>query len=145
MRKLTIPDSEAAILALQSEIRRSEESRYDHRLHGVLLVAQGLSAPETADLLGDAPRTVELWVHRYREEKLAGLHEEQRPGRPSRLNQKQLALAQTALRSTPAEVGFNADLWDANMLSAYLQKLGVDLKPRQCRNLLRQWGFREHP
>jgi hypothetical protein len=46
---------------LQDEIRRSEESRYDHRLHGVLLVAQGLTCPEVASLLGDVPRTVEYW------------------------------------------------------------------------------------
>ena len=28
-----------SVLGLQQEIQRSEESRYDHRLHGVLLVA----------------------------------------------------------------------------------------------------------
>src|SRR5450759_3225375 len=35
MRPLTIADSATIILGLQDEIRRSEESRYDHRLHGV--------------------------------------------------------------------------------------------------------------
>src|SRR5664280_1845241 len=59
MRALTIADSAAMILGLQDEIRRSEESRYDHRLHGVLLVAQGMTCPEVARLLGDAPRSVE--------------------------------------------------------------------------------------
>jgi len=59
MRPLTIADSESIILGLQDEIRRSEESRYDHRLHGLLLVAQGLTCPAVAGLLGDAPRTVE--------------------------------------------------------------------------------------
>ena len=34
MRALTIADSATIILGLQDEIRRSEESRYDHRLHG---------------------------------------------------------------------------------------------------------------
>jgi hypothetical protein len=46
------------ILGLQDEIRRSEESRYDHRLHGVPLVVQGMTCPEVARLLGDAPRSV---------------------------------------------------------------------------------------
>src|SRR5882762_2883677 len=44
-------------------MQRSEESRYDHRLHGVLLVAQGMTCPEVARLLGDAPRAVEDWFH----------------------------------------------------------------------------------
>jgi hypothetical protein len=53
MKPLTIADCPAIILGLQGEIRRSEESRYDHRLHGVLLAAQGMTCPEVAHLLGD--------------------------------------------------------------------------------------------
>src|SRR5271157_4465377 len=51
MRPLRVADSATIILGLQDEIRRSEESRYDHRLHGVLLVAQGMTCPEVAKLL----------------------------------------------------------------------------------------------
>jgi hypothetical protein len=47
MRPLSISDA-TSVLSLQQEIQRSEESRYDHRLHGVLLVAQGLTCPEVA-------------------------------------------------------------------------------------------------
>lgn len=83
MRTLQIPDAETMILALQDEIRRSEEARYDHRLHGLLLVAQGMSCREVAQILGDAPRTVENWVHRFEEEGLAGLVDGARPGRPN--------------------------------------------------------------
>jgi transposase len=61
-----------SVLGLQQEIKRSEESRYDHRLHGVLLVAQGLTCPEVARLLGDAPRSVENWVHHFDQQGLAG-------------------------------------------------------------------------
>src|ERR1039458_206762 len=75
MRALTIADSAAMILGLQDEIRRSEESRYDHRLHGVLLVAQGMTCPEVARLLGDAPRSVEYWVRGFEAKGLAGLEE----------------------------------------------------------------------
>src|ERR1035438_3430072 len=72
MRPLQIADAETMILGLQDEIRRSEESRYDHRLHGVLLVAQGATCPEVSRLLGDAPRTVENWVRRFEAQGLAG-------------------------------------------------------------------------
>jgi len=60
MKPLTISDAESIVVGLQQEIQRSEESRYDHRLHGVLLVAQGLTCPEVGHLLGDAPRTVDF-------------------------------------------------------------------------------------
>lgn len=38
MRKLELADSEIMRIAIQQEIVRSDESRYDHRLHGLLLV-----------------------------------------------------------------------------------------------------------
>jgi hypothetical protein len=59
LRAFGIADSAVIILGLRDEIRRSVESRYDHRLHGVLLVARGMTCPEVAKLLGDALRTVE--------------------------------------------------------------------------------------
>ena len=90
MKPLTIKDAETVILGLQDEIRRSGEARYDHRLHGVLLVAQGLSCPQVAHLLGDAPRTVEYWVQRFEKEGLSGLVEGERLGRPTRLSEAQL-------------------------------------------------------
>ena len=62
-----------SVLSLQQEIQRSEESRYNHRLHGVLLVAQGMTCPEVARLLGDSPRSVEYWVHRFQGQGLSGL------------------------------------------------------------------------
>src|SRR5260370_2472955 len=88
MKPLTIADAPTIILGLQDEIRRSEESRYDHRLHGVLLVAQGMTCPEVAHLLGDAPRSVEYWAGRFERAGLAGSSEGAPPGRPRRLTQK---------------------------------------------------------
>ena len=37
MKPLRVPDAATVVLALQQEIQRSEESRYDHRLHGLLI------------------------------------------------------------------------------------------------------------
>jgi transposase len=65
MKALTISDKENMIMALQDEIRRNDASRYDHRLHGVLLVAQGMTCPKVAELLGDSPRSVVNWVQRF--------------------------------------------------------------------------------
>jgi transposase len=144
MKPLTISDAETMILALQDEIRRSDESRYDHRLHGVLLVAHGISCREAAGVLGDSPHTVENWVHRFESEGLAGLNEGERPGRPSRLSSAHLAQVETALRQSPTEAGVEGGgVWDGKTLSRYLeQKLGVELKARQCQRLFRQLGFR---
>ena len=142
MRPLTIPDA-ASVLGLQEEIQRSEESRYDHRLHGVLLVAQGITCPDVARLLGDAPRTVEYWVRRFEQQGLAGLREGERPGRPSRLTETQIGEINRALRGKPSDAGMRVNLWDGKALSAWIeQKYGIDLGVRQCQRLFRQLGFR---
>ena len=98
MKALTISDKENMIMALQDEIRRNDASRYDHRLHGVLLVAQGMTCPDVAQLLGDSPRTVVNWVQRFEAHGLAGLSEGESSGRPRRLSDRQLAKVEVALR-----------------------------------------------
>jgi transposase len=132
MKPLTISDPDI-ILGLQDEIRRSEESRYDHRLHGLLLVAHGLSCREVAQLLGDSPRTVQYWVTRFEKEGLAAMVEGERSGRPCALGDKQLAEINRVLRQTPKAAG----------LSAFIKKqFRVELGVRQCQRMFRQLGFR---
>ena len=127
-----------SVLGLQQEIQRSDESRYDHRLHGVLLVAQGMTCPEVARLLGDAPRSVEYWVHRFEQQGLGGLAEGERSGRPSRLSEKQSKEINRVLRERPSDAGMRVNLWDGKTLSAWIEKTyGIQLGVRQCQRLFR--------
>ena len=142
MKPLTLTDPDI-ILGLQDEIRRSEESRYDHRLHGVLLVAQGMTCPEVATLFGDAPRTVQYWVQRFEQEGLAGLAEKERPGRPASLTPEQVDEIGQVLRQVPRTFDLGVNLWDGKTLSAFVEKrYRVQLGVRQCQRLFRQMGFR---
>lgn len=143
MKPLTITEPIPIIMGLQDEIRRSSESRYDHRLHGVLLVAHGMTCGEVARLLGDAPRTVEYWVHRFEEKGLSGLTEGDREGRPKRLSDDQLAEIGLVLRQPPIDAGMESNLWDGKTLSAYISgRYGLQLGTRQCQRLFRQLDFR---
>jgi transposase len=143
MRPLTIADAKGVVVGLQEEIRRSEESRYDHRLHGVLLVAQGMTCPQVARLLGDAPRTAQYWVRTFEKNGLAGLQEGERSGRPPRLSQEQLQGVSAALRQPPEQVGVSTNLWDGKSLAQFLQqRYGVELGVRQCQRLFRKLEFR---
>lgn len=143
MKPLTVSDAPLAVLALQDEIRRSDESRYDHRLHGVLLVAQGMSCRQAAAILGDAPRTVEYWVGAYDKHGLAGLQEHPRSGRPPRLTAEQLKTLGRVLRQPPEKAGLSVNLWDGKALAAFIERrYAVVLGVRQCQRLFRALGFR---
>lgn len=143
MRPLTVADAPMVVLGLQNEIRRSGESRYDHRLHGVLLVAQGMKCSEAARILGDAPRTVQYWVNRFEEDGLAGLLEAERTGRPTRLGSEQLEELGLALRKSPTDVGLSCHLWDGKAVAAFLEeKYHITLGVRQCQRVFHQLEFR---
>src|SRR5713101_5854461 len=103
MRKLQIEDAEVMRLAIQQEISRNEEARYDHRLHGMLLVSAGQSCREVARLFGEDATTVQRWVRRFERGGLEALREGERPGRPRMLDARQWRKLATELRRTPRE------------------------------------------
>ena len=143
MRKLVIADAELMRLAIQQEIARSEESRYDHRLHGVLLVSHGLSCYQVAEWLGQDPRTAERWVHQFETRGFAGLQEGERSGRPPRLTPRQVAAVGRLLRSSPRARGYAQTLWDGKLLAHHVAEAhGVVLGVRQCQRLFHALGFR---
>lgn len=143
MRKLEISDALVMRVALQQEIVRSHESRYDHRLHGLLLVSQGMDCYQVAQWLGQTPTTVQRWVHRFERRGFAGLEEGERSGRPRRLTEAQLVRADRDLRQSPRQFGYAQNLWDGKLLAHHLdQSYGVRLGSRQCQRIFHQLRFR---
>lgn len=143
MRSLQVEDTEIMTIAIQQEIRRSEEARYDHRLHGVLLVGQGLNCYEVADLLGQDPVTVERWVKQFNQRGFAGLQEGVRTGRPRSLTIQQWETLGEDLREAPRDLGYSQNLWDGKLLAHHLAlHYHVNLGVRQCQRIFGQMEFR---
>lgn len=143
MRRFEIKEADIMRIAVQQEIQRSEESRYDHRLHGILLVCAGYSCYEVAGLLGHSPRTVESWVKHFEKSGFAGLEETQRPGRPPSMDEKTRKAVARELRRSPRDFGYAQNLWDGKLLSHHLNlKHNISLQVRQCQRLFHQFGFR---
>ncbi len=143
MRKLEIADPDVMRIAIQQEIARSDESRYDHRLHGLLLVTGGQSCRQVAELFGEDRRTVQRWVNRFETRGLEGMREGERPGRPATLGAKQWTALGRDLRRGPEEFGHASHAWDGKLLSEHLRlRYRVTLGVRQCQRIFGQMGFR---
>jgi transposase len=143
MRRLKIKDEEIIRIAVQQEILRSEQSRYDHRLHGILLVCSGFSCSEVAKIFGHGTRTIQYWVRKFEESGFAGIEDNPRPGRPSLIDENIRSSIDIDLRGSPREFGYSQNLWDGKLLSHHLfHQYGVKLGERQCRRLFHQLGFR---
>ena len=140
MRKLTIPaDKKNEIIA---EIRRSDDSRYDHRLHGLLLVANGMSPYEVSEVIGNSPKSIENWINAFLKEGFKGIREPQRQGRHPRLSAIMDKIG-SDLRKNPRELGYSQNLWDGKLLSHHvMEKYGIVLGTRQCQRIFRKLDFR---
>jgi transposase len=143
MRRLDIKETDIKQIAVQQEIIRSRESRYDHRLHGILLICNGFSCNKVAELFGHSPRTVQYWVRQFEDSGFAGLAETPRPGRPKRVEEDVLKAIAQHLCQSPYEMGYSQNLWDGKLLSRHLQEnFGISLGVRQCQRLFRQLELR---
>jgi transposase len=143
MKKLTVQDSGMMQIALQQEIVRSDESRYDNKLHGVLLACRGMTCEEIASILGRGIRTIQYWIKRFNENGFAGLQEKEGRGRPGRLEEKEIARIGKDIRKTPRDFGYGQNMWDGKMLSYHIRKKYAKLVGvRQCQRLFHNLGFR---
>jgi transposase len=143
MKKLVVRDSEIMQIALQQEIIRSEEARYDNKLHGVLLACNGMTCECIAKMLGRGVRTVQYWVKRFNRLGFAGLREQEGRGRPGSLNAKEIARIGKDIRKSPRGFGYGQNLWDGKMLSYHIERrFGKKIGVRQCQRLFHRMGFR---
>ena len=123
---------------IRAEFRRSDEARYVHRLHGVLLVLLGLSTVKAGKLLGDPQRTIAHWVIQFKKHGLNGLRQNEKLGRPEKLDAAQKKALFDALAKSPKAAGLEGDKWtNALVLSLLNKRYGLAINLRQCTRLLR--------
>jgi transposase len=119
---------------IQQQLRgETPRERLLHRLHSVVLVLSGYSASEAGRIHGDSPRAVAYWVNRFNDKGMAGLEDDQRPGRPSKLDEHQIKKLQIFLKQAERKSeSINAERASAFILSEF----GVSLTARQCWRIL---------
>lgn len=139
MKKLEVACPDVIRLAVQQEVFRSNESRYLHRLHALLLISSGQSSQQVSELFGEDRRTVQRWVHRFEADGLDGLREGEHVGRPASLNERQWERLQRDIAREPSSTDVKPRRWNGKLLAEHLQdKYSVTLGVRQCQRILRQ-------
>ena len=143
MRQLIVDEAVQMQIAIQQEIQRSDESRYDHKLHGVLLIANGYDSYQVGEMFGQSPTTIQRWVKKFNESGFAGLRDGERSGRPRVLSEKQWGQMEKDVRRPPSDFKFIQSFWDGKLLSEHLRKkYKVEIGVRQCQRMFNMMGFR---
>lgn len=112
------------------------------RLQAARLFARGESQAAVAKALGVTRVSAHHWFHAWKARGRPGLRGAGRAGRKPRLDRKQLATVERALRAGPQAQGFSTDLWTLPRVAVVIQRLtGVRHHPGHVWRVLRGLGW----
>jgi len=145
MKRLEIEKKEEIRAQIHRYFERNTESRFVHKLHGILLFInkEDESCDSIGALFGNSPRTISNWIKKLNQTgDLESLRDEKRPGRTPRLNETQQLALKEVLQLPPEKSGMTSNIWDGKTLSAYIEKrYDIILKVRTCQTLFHKLGF----
>jgi transposase len=128
---------------LERQLRVTPDARLYRRTLAVLEVGQGEPAPAVARRLRVTPRAVYYWVRAYaRDHDPDSLRDGDRPGRPTRLTDRDRDLIRELLGRSPQDLGFFAAEWTVPLLRQHLAgRTGRRASGDTIRRELRRLGF----
>lgn len=137
MNRLQVTHPEAARDALRQMLDSSPQSRFEHRLHCVLLVSAGHGCHEVAKVFGDDARTVQRWVQKFLRCGTDGLRDTPPPGRRAKLTVAETAELGDVLKQPPGTFGHAAEVWRSDLLrNEIARRFAVAMSRRHCQRLL---------
>lgn len=86
---------------LRRLVRRGKEARVVRRAQMILLSSEGKTPAEIGDLWQISGQGVRKIIHRFNREGIAGLADRPRRGRPSKTDDRYVALLKQAVQSRP--------------------------------------------
>lgn len=108
-----------------------------HRLHCVLLVAEGRSVDEVANWFGVGRRTVQRWVHEAYLHGIDGLTAHRHDGRPPSLTLERTTAICRDLMSSPGAFGYPGARWTGKRLALHLDRcFGMVVSVRTCQRII---------
>jgi len=142
MRLLPLQISDEERSELERRVRSNTiEARAAQRARIILLAADGVSNRKIAELVGMHFNQVGIWRQRFEVDRLAGLLDGDRPGRPSTYGHDDVLLLVKTVTEDPPD---GATRWTMDALAARMAAEGVPISPSQawriCRALdLKPW------
>jgi putative transposase len=133
--EVVLSDGERAFL--QAQVRRHKAARsLSDRCRMILLCAEGLQSKEVGAQLGVHEHTVGKWRRRFVGNRIEGLTDEYRPGRPRTVSDDQVAeVIERTLNSTPKD----ATHWSVRSMAA-----ATGLSHTTIRRIWAAFGLQPH-
>ena len=138
--KITLTDFEKKELENLSKAPKAQR-RHSDRARIILKAAKGMSNKEIAEQMDVRQATVSKWRVRFESERMEGLHDDYRPGRPA-LNQSADIIRKKLLEKLDDPVPDGYSKWNGRLLGEalglkadliwkHLRELGINLQRRR--------------
>jgi transposase len=108
----------------------------------VLVLEHDYTSAEAAEAVGVEPRSVQRWLAAYREKGRKGIVATPAPGRPSLLDDRDIAKLESILLKGPVSAGYDNDLWTCRRIGEVIEKtFQVSFHRSHIWRLLQQIGW----
>jgi transposase len=127
---------------LRAALETAEDPKAVKRLMVALAYLDGVPVSTLVDRYAIPQSTVYSWLDRFEERSLdAALRDDDRPGRPPKLDIDQRATLAAHLDRSPTEFGFEDDRWTAELVRDHVERaFGVRYSVGHARRLLADLG-----
>ena len=139
MERLT----DIAVDDLQKALESVEDKTPAQRLFAAIAYKNGITQSELAEWFDVERKTIYNWLTRLEEREFeSAVLDDDRPGRPRKLSEEQLAELESVLQNPPTEAGFDAPAWTTELLQEFIRdRFEIDYSRPSCRRLMKEAGL----
>jgi transposase len=137
VRELTADEEDELERMMQQEVGRVAQ-----RAHMILLSSRDYTVQQIEAIHQVTNITVYKWLDRFEANGPAGLYDEEREGRPPKLDAEARQFLADTVEQSPTDLGYNFTRWTLPLLTSHLkQELGVDVSTETVRKALEDLGY----
>jgi transposase len=123
--------------------KNNPDPRIRHRAQALLLVADGHTESEVAQLFQTARHRLRAWKKQFLTKGINGLADAHRTGRPPKLTAANLAYLEEALGKSPQDYGFMGTTWTVlDLHELMVQKQAVKVSKDTIHRAILKLGYR---
>ncbi|MEF8853456.1 MAG: helix-turn-helix domain-containing protein [Haloarculaceae archaeon] len=128
---------------LEAALAEATGKKETQRLLVAIIYKRGPSVPMIARWLDTREQTIYRWFDRLEAEPVEqAVRDRQRPGRPPKLEGSDRETFREAVRSPPADSGYDEPAWTTGLARRFLSdEFGVEYSRRHVQRLLREAGL----
>lgn len=135
--------NEEELAVIETAMQHDKRPEVRQRSTAIRLLHLGYKPEKVAEMQAVSRATLYGWIRRWQSEKLAGLANKPKSGRPPKIDDEYSLALDDLLEKEPSELGYDFTIWTIDRLRMHLeQKTKISLSESRFRALLKRKGYR---